>query len=471
LAAGKGRLGVADRTHTNVVALLIRWLGFLYVCVFLAWWREAPGLIGPNGILPAGDLLDAARQQMGVWHRLVAVPSLLWLGSGNLGLHLICALGMAAGVFVLLLRWERIALAVCLACFVSLIAAAQVFASYQSDGMLVAAGFIALFVNVKKPRWWSWFSFRWLWFLIYFGSGLSKWQSGDPQWRHGTALDQYYQNLPLPNWLGWYAQSYLPHGVEVAIAFSILALELGVCWLAFGPRRLRLICFCIVTPFQLAIIATANYGFLNWLVLGLGLALLPAGNLEAGWKTAWRWSAVPLMAWVAITGAALAHRVWTPFPAPIAVETALAPFRIVDQYGLFAVMTPNRYEIEFQGSNDGEHWTAYPFRYKPQDPARRPVGDMFLFAPYQPRFEWNLWFASLANYRSDPWVEETEVRLLQGSAQVDGLFAANPFSGAPPRAVRAVIWQYWFATPEQKRSEKIWWTRRLLGLYAPELTR
>jgi len=437
-------------------------MGGLYLRVFFAWWREAPGLVGPHGILPAADLFTAARQQMGFWHRIWAVPSLLWLGSGNLGLHLICGLGMAAAVGVLLLRWPRAGLGVCLACFLSLIAAAQVFASYQSDGMLVAAGFIALFFKAEQPSWWSWFSFRWLWFLIYFGSGLAKWQSGDPQWRHLTALDSYYQNLPLPNWLGWYAQTYLPHGVEAAIAFSILALELGVCWLAFGPRRLRVICFWIVTPFQLAIIATANYGFLNWLVLGLGLALI--GESRRARTTA---LALPLMAWVAITGAELAHRVWTEFPAPVMVETALAPFRIVDQYGLFAVMTPNRYEIEFQGSNDGETWTAYPFRYKPQDPARRPVGDVFLLAPYQPRFEWNLWFASLANYQTNPWVEETEVRLLQGSPEVLGLFAGNPFPGAPPRAVRAVLWQYWFA-PAGGRN---WWTRKELGLYAPELTR
>ena len=36
--------------------------------------------------------------------------------------------------------------------------------------------------------------------------------------------------------------------------------------------------------------------------------------------------------------------------APVAL---LEPLRIANQYGLFAVMTRGRYEIEFQGSNDG----------------------------------------------------------------------------------------------------------------------
>ena len=53
-------------------------------------------------------------------------------------------------------------------------------------------------------------------------------------------------------------------------------------------------------------------------------------------------------------------------PLPESPVTILEPFRIADRYGLFAVMTRQRYEIEFQGSEDGRTWIAYPFRYKPQ---------------------------------------------------------------------------------------------------------
>ena len=71
-------------------------------------------------------------------------------------------------------------------------------------------------------------------------------------------------------------------------------------------------------------------------------------------------------------------------------------------------MTEQRYEIEFQGSNDGGRtWIAYPFRYKPQDPMERPG----IYAPYQPRFEWNLWFASLAPWQASPWVVAAQARL------------------------------------------------------------
>ena len=130
-------------------------------------------------------------------------------------------------------------------------------------------------------------------------------------------------------------------------------------------------------------------------------------------------------------------------------------------------MTPHRYEIEFQGSNDGAHWTAYPFRYKPQDPQKRPR----IYAPYQPRFDWNLWFASLGAWEENPLVPRTEERLLEGSRDVLGLFAGHPFPQAPPRYVRAVLWQYWFTTPQEKRQTGAWWRRELLGTYAPTLER
>ena len=153
--------------------------------------------------------------------------------------------------------------------------------------------------------------------------------------------------------------------------------------------------------------------------------------------------------------------VFRSLPFPLAPVAALEPFRISNQYGLFAVMTTARYEIEFQGTRDGQNWLAYPFRYKPQDPRRPPR----IHAPYQPRFDWNLWFASLGAWRQYSWVVTTEVLLLKNDSSVLSLFAANPFSGEPPHAVRTVVWQYWFTDLATKRKEGLWWRRELRGLY------
>jgi hypothetical protein len=154
-------------------------------------------------------------------------------------------------------------------------------------------------------------------------------------------------------------------------------------------------------------------------------------------------------------------------PLPTEPVAALEPFRIANRYGLFGIMTRGRYEIEFQGSEDGKNWVSYPFRYKPQD-VDKPPG---IYAPYQPRFDWNLWFASLGSWQEYPIVPRTEVRLLSNDKDVLALFASNPFPHEPPREVRAVIWQYWFTTMAEKRATGLWWRREYVGLYAPTLER
>ena len=167
--------------------------------------------------------------------------------------------------------------------------------------------------------------------------------------------------------------------------------------------------------------------------------------------------------------ATTAQLIWmfSPVPLPMSPVAALEPLRIANRYGLFGIMTRGRYEIEFQGSEDGQNWIAYPFRYKPQDPAKPPG----IYAPYQPRFDWNLWFASLGSWQDYPIVPRTEVRLLSNDKDVLALFADNPFPKEPPREIRAVLWQYWFTSMSEKRSTGLWWRRQYLGLYAPALTR
>jgi hypothetical protein len=168
-----------------------------------------------------------------------------------------------------------------------------------------------------------------------------------------------------------------------------------------------------------------------------------------------------------VTALQLAWMFFRPLPLPEWPVRVLDPFRIANQYGLFAVMTHARYEIEFQGTRDGKTWIAYPFRYKPQDLRKAPG----IYAPYQPRFDWNLWFASLGNWQDYRFVVWTEERLLQNQPEVLQLFAGNPFDGTSPKEVRTLIYQYWFTDRKTKRETGDWWRRELLGEYAPPLAR
>jgi hypothetical protein len=151
-------------------------------------------------------------------------------------------------------------------------------------------------------------------------------------------------------------------------------------------------------------------------------------------------------------------------PGPAAAALGwTAPFGVVNTYGLFAVMTTSRPEIIVEGSNDGQTWLEYGFKYKPGDLKRAPVW----VQPHQPRLDWQLWFAALSNYQAHPWFVNFAVRLLEGSPDVLALVARNPFPSAPPRYVRARVYDYKFTNFAQRSATGDWWRRELKGEYLP----
>jgi hypothetical protein len=480
--------------------LFLRALGVIFGSAFYSLLFQIRGLIGPAGILPADAYLAAVAAALPRVTRLWAAPTLLWMSSTDAALMGVAGAGLVAAVLLTINLWPRAMVAVCTVFFLSCVAALQTFSSYQSDGMLLQAGVAAILLAPAglrpglgartPPSWASIWLLRWEWFSIYFGSGLVKLMSGDPQWRGLTAMDHYYENSPLPSWVGWYAQQ-LPHSVHASTAFLTLFAELVTPWALLLPRRPRIAIAGVLTAFQVGIIATANYAFLNYLVLVLGVLLVDDRALAALARLARHASSpqagVPLVplepramrtsnsaGWIGAgvllgtmyvsVASFLGPRIPPALSAPVGY---LEPFRVANSYGLFAVMTTAEYEIEFQGTRDDSTWIAYPFRYKPQDPSVAPG----LYAPYQPRFEWNLWFASLGPWSESPWVVTTEARLLRGDPQVLTLFASDPFASAPPIAVRTVLWRYWFTDAEIRRRTGRWWDRELLGPFAGTVTR
>src|ERR1700722_14948559 len=201
--------------------LFLRAIGLIYFSAFFSLLFQIRGLIGPDGILPAPGYL-AAVVMGGCW------------------------LGLSASVLVVFNIFPRTSLFVCFVGFLSFVAAAGEFAGYQSDGMLLEAGFIVLFLAPmgfrpalgvgQAPIRASIFLLLWEWFRIYFESGVAKIGSGGPEWRHFTAMDEYYANGPLPTWVGWYIQHF-PHWFHAATAFLTLALELVLVFMLFLPRR------------------------------------------------------------------------------------------------------------------------------------------------------------------------------------------------------------------------------------------
>ncbi len=478
--------------------LFLRALGVVHFSAFYSLACQIRGLIGDDGILPVSELLPYVRAHAGP-SRYWLIPSLLWLSPNDRGLVALVLVGLVASLCLVVDLAPRASLVVCGLMFVSFAAAAQDFSSYQSEGMLMdatAAAFVLAPRGLRPglgastpPSRAARFLVLWECFRIYFESGVAKLASGDPSWRDLSAMDRYYENGPLPTWIGWWAQQ-LPHGFHAFTAGLTLLVELVLVAFMFGPRRARLATFAVLTLLQLGIIATSNYCFLNYLVLSLGFLLVDDDVLrrlrlpipEAAPYAPSRVRFWASSIWIGLLFyASLAVFAFEGAPAPMswlrAPADLLGPLRLANRYGLFARMTNARYEIELEGSEDGVTYVTYPFRYKPQALDEAPK----IFAPYQPRFEWNLWFCAIDEEdvpiervqrvarATCPWVIRVEARLLERSPHVLALFREDPLHGRAPRYVRATLYRYWMTDPKTLRETGRYWRRERIDTYIDEV--
>jgi len=484
--------------HTVTRWFFLRALGIIYLFAFLSLGMQIRGLIGHDGILPVDHFLPAVQQQLDAQglggERFHLLPSLCWFNASDTSLQLQC---VAGGVFALLLILD-LAPAVCLALlwllYLSLAVAGQDFLGFQWDNLLLETGFLAIFfvprqwlpglTGASAPSRLMLWLLRLLLFKLMFSSGCVKLLSHDPNWRNLTALSFHYQTQPLPTWLAWYAAQ-LPLWFQKLSCGTMFAIELGAPFLIFGPRRIRFLGATSLVLLQGLILLTGNYTFLNYLALALCLLLLddfvfqnlllenivgyliPNARAARG-RASWPGFVVVPLAVVIVTVSAFQiislSGVSSRCLAPAAwLDSEIAPLRTVNSYGLFAVMTTTRNEIVVEGSDDGTHWLPYEFKYKPGDVNRAPG----FVAPFQPRLDWQMWFAALGSYPQNPWFESFCERLMQGSSPVLALLQRNPFPQHPPKYVRAEFYEYRFTTASERRSTGAWWHRQPVGEYLP----
>jgi len=454
--------------------VFLRLFGAIYVAAFASLGVQILGLIGHQGILPVSDFLEAARQALG-GSAYRYLPTLFWLNSSDTALIAGAVAGVLLGLLVVADRWVRPALILLYALYLSCAYAGQDFMSFQWDSLLLEVGFLAIFLT-GGSRIIVWL-FRWLVFRYVFLAGAVKLLSGDPTWRGLTALEYHFWTQPLPTPLAWYAAQ-LPAWALAGGTAAALAVELGCIFLIFMPRRFRAAAALSVLLLQLLILLTGNYNFFNLLTMLLCVFLFDDAALRRLIPRRLASSAQiraphpARMATVIATLLALIvvpvglDRIWQTFvradlPVLGAVTRLLAPLQIVNPYGLFAVMTTTRPEIVLEGSEDGEHWREYVFRYKP-GPLSRPA---LWNIPHQPRLDWQMWFAALGSVQESPWIANLALRLLEGSPSVLGLLYSNPFADGPPHYVRAQLYDYRFADRPTRLRTGQWWVRRSEGMY------
>jgi len=456
--------------------IAVRWffrcLGVIYAIAFVSLAVQITGLVGAHGILPAARFLAAVSEAYGGWAWLRVPTIFLWRAS-DIFLRLACVAGAVASLGIILGFARRAALVVAFVLYLSLVHAGQSFLSFQWDYLLLEAGFLATFLRPALARVWL---ARWLLFRLMLLSGAAKLLSHDPNWRNLTALRYHYETQPLPTPLAWYFHQ-LPMSCQKFSCAFLFFVELIVPFLMFAPRRVRFFAGGATILLQALIFLTGNYAFFNLLAVALCLLLFddaafrrtakpPAPRVRS---TAWqRVVSAALVAFILLaSGFELLETFSGTMPRAAATAlSAIMPFGTVNTYGLFAVMTTSRPEIAVEGSNDGQTWLEYGFKYKPGELKRAPVW----VQPYQPRLDWQMWFAALDGYQSQPWFVNFMVRLLEGSKDVLALLAKNPFPDAPPRYIRGQLYDYHFTTAAEHRASGNWWRRDLKGEYLPAVS-
>lgn len=460
-------------TYTIAQWLFTKGLAICYFIAFLSLHVQVLGLYGSNGILPIKDFLHGALRlgKRGYFY----FPSIFWWKSEDRFLRAVSLSGVIISLFVFFGIASSPLLLVLWFFYLSFVSVGQEFLSFQWDILLLEVGFLGFVFSLSQPFFLMIVLFWVLLFRFMFSSGLVKILSGCPEWRSLKAMSVHYETQPLPNQIAYYMHQQAPWFSKFS-CLVVLMIEIIVPFFIFGSSWSREMAFCLLVSFQILILLTGNYAFFNLLTIVMCLPLLPDAVYE-------QWfaivpsipaSAPSLFTEITITIFAIFFiflntlqiaALFAPLDRMGRILHYLSPFFLVNAYGLFAWMTTKRYEIIIEGSDDNENWLAYEFKWKPGDIYRAPRQ----VAPHQPRLDWQIWFAALSDYRSNPWFTHFIMSLSKGSPEVLRLLKSNPFPNKPPSFIRARLFQYHFSDLKTKKEAGQWWVREELGSYLPGL--
>ena len=474
----------SDFSHMAVRSLFLRGIGLVYLLAFLSLGNQVEGLFGASGLSPVTDLLTQLREQLG-GSDFFRLPTVLWFGSSNPQLVVLCHLGAIAGLLLLLGLLPLPAAFVAWLLYLSFVVAGAPFLRFQWDSLLLESGFLALLWApgsltlrggaAERPSQLVLWLIRILVFRVMFLSGFVKLASHDPSWWDLSALRWHYWTQPLPAWTAWYAAK-LPLAFQQVSSAIVFAIELLLPFAIFvGPRARRVACGGFVALMVL-IGATGNYGFFNLLAVVLCIPLLHDADLPRFLRQPPSPRRVPTRLRRTITAIAaflvlaqsvpttLARVTGMTLPLEVVRESLLpviGPFQLTSTYGLFAAMTKQRPELILEASHDDVTWQPYVFRFKPGPPARRPPFIGF----GMPRLDWQLWFDALSieraiKYRVPPGelvLPSLIRRLKEADPHVLALLEASPFGNTPPRSIRWQLPRYRFTTTEERAATGNWW--------------
>jgi len=481
--------------------VILRLLGFVYFFAFLSAALQIVPLVGADGLLPARGFLDRVAGQLGgAGAGFLRLPSLFWIDVSDGWLLAAAWIGVALSLIVLLGYANALLMAILWALYFSFVSVGQDWYGYGWEIQLLETGAIAIFLCPlldgrpfprTPPPFAAILLLRWLAFRIYVGAGLIK-MRGDECWRDLTCLVHHYETQPIPNPLSRFYH-FRPLWFHQGGALYNHFVELLCPWMLFAPRVARLAAASFMVVFQGILISSGNLSFLNYLTIvpilaafddgvlrrllprflvrraeAAAAAMVPAAPVPAaplprrpGERAAWGYAVV-----VAVLSV---PTVLNLVSSTQIMNTSFDRLHLVNTYGAFGSVGAVRREIVFEGTDDAAvsaatTWKEYDFWCKPGTPTRRPC----VIAPFQPRLDWQIWFAAMSRPERYPWTVHLVAKLLKNDPGALSLLSTNPFPGRPPRFVRAAYYRYEFAPPGNP--EGAWWSRQYLGEWLPPLS-
>ncbi|MFF3221829.1 lipase maturation factor family protein [Nocardia suismassiliense] len=458
--------------------LFQRGLAAIYLIAFLGAAMQFRALIGERGMLPVPRFvartpfrLAPSLFQLHYSDRFFAAVA--WAGVG-------LSAALVVGVADLVPLWAAMGMwAVLWAGYLSIVNVGQRWYGFGWESLLLEAGFLAIFLGndeTAPPVLVLWLA-RWLLFRVEFGAGLIK-VRGDTCWRDLTCLYYHHETQPMPGPLSWFFH-HLPkplHRIEVAANHvAQLIVPFGL----FAPQPVASVAAGIVVVTQLWLVISGNFAWLNWVTILLALTVID-GSLMArilpvpeppALPWAPMWFAGLVIACTVLTVALSYWPVRNMLSSDQRMNMSFNAYHLVGTYGAFGTIGRTRPEVVFEGTTDSDvteqtRWQEYEFKGKPGDVRRLPRQ----FAPYHLRLDWLLWFAALSPFYARPWLLPFAERLLTNDRATLRLLRHNPFPDAPPKYVRARLYEYRFTTRQELLSDRAWWHRTLIGEYLPPVT-
>ena len=470
--------------------IILRFLGFVYLFAFISLAAQVIPLLGHNGLLPADHFLDVVgthftSKPVAFWN----YPTLFWFHISDTMMVYLAWSGVILSLLLLFGFANVPLLFVLWFLYMSFVHVGQLWYSYGWEIQLLETGFLAMFlVPLWDPKPFPKFAppvpviwlFRWLTFRIYLGSGLIKIR-GDQCWRDLTCLLYHYQTQPIPNPLSpWF--HFLPAWLNKLGALWNHLVELIAPWFVLGPRRARIVAGSLMTIFQFILILSGNLSFLNWLTIVPALACFDDTFLKRilpRWLTKKAEEAkqriydkphtTPWIAWilVLVIGFLSIPVILNLFSSSQYMNTSFNRLDLVNTYGAFGSVGKERYELIVEGTAESNitnatQWREYEFRAKPGNPNRQ----LPVIAPYQPRIDWQIWFAAMENPKQNPWLIHLIWKFLHNDRDALSLIANNPFPNQPPTYIRISFYHYEFAKPGSAPV----WNRTRVGTWLSPLS-